>query len=115
MVPEVAATPVPVRVITLELPVDELLVIVNCPEAAPEVPGENSSVRARVWPGCSVAGNAAPERLKPVPLTDAALAVTAAEPVEDKVTTAVTLLLTVTFPKATLVALIPNVDVVGCT
>ena len=101
--------------IKVELPVDELLVIVNCPAAAPEMLGANSRVSASDLPGFNVTGNVAPDRLKPVPLTDAALAVTAAEPVEDRVTTAVTYLLTVTLPNATLVALIPKVDVAGFT
>ena len=50
-------------------------------------------------------GNVTPEALKPAPLTAAALTVTGAVPVEDRITDCVAGVLRFTFPNATFVAL----------
>ena len=54
-------------------------------------------------------GNVAPDTVKPTPLSVAALTVTAAVPVEDKVTVCVAGEFTITLPKATVVALMLSV------
>jgi hypothetical protein len=54
--------------------------------------------------GFSVSGNVAPERLKPVPVTDSALIVTAVAPVEVNVTDCVAGVFRFTVPKAMVVA-----------
>jgi hypothetical protein len=41
-------TPVPLRLITVEVPLDELLVNVSCPAAAPAVVGSNCTVSVAV-------------------------------------------------------------------
>jgi hypothetical protein len=41
-------TPVPLRLTTVDVPVDELLVKVSEPAAAPEVAGSNTTVRVAV-------------------------------------------------------------------
>ena len=58
------------------------------------------------WPGFKVAGNAAPDNVKPAPVTAAALMVTGTVPVEVKVTgCGVAVVFTTTLPNAKLVAL----------
>jgi len=81
-----AGTPVPLRLINVEVPLDELLVRISCPVAAPAVVGSNCTVSVAVSFGFKVSGKVAPETVKPVPATLAALTVTAEVPVEDKVT-----------------------------
>jgi hypothetical protein len=108
---EVAAVPVPLRAIAVDAPVEELLVMVSWPEAAPAAVGLNCAVNDAVWPGFSVTGNVAPDTVKPVPVTVAALTVIGAVPVEVKVTDCVAGVLTTTLPNATLVALELRVDV----
>jgi hypothetical protein len=61
------------------------------------------------WLELSVSGKAAPEIVNPLPLTAAALTVTAAVPVEDSVTDCVEGVFRFTFPNATLVALMLSV------
>ena len=46
--PANTATPVPLRLTTVDVPVDELLVNVNVPEAAPAAVGSNCTVRVAV-------------------------------------------------------------------
>jgi hypothetical protein len=104
------AMPVPLSPITVVLPVEELLVMVSCPEAAPAVVGSNCAVKIAVWAGDRVSGNVTPEMLKPVPVTVAALIVMAAVPEEVKVTVCVAGVLTATLPKARLDALRLRVD-----
>ena len=76
----------PVRLISAVPLGEELLWMLSCPVAAPVVVGSNptSSVTAR--PGFRVTGNVAPDIVKPLPVTVAALTVTAAVPVELSVT-----------------------------
>ena len=64
---------------------EELLVIVSWPVRAPAVVGANWTYKVAVWPGLSVTGNVMPEMEKPAPVTVAALTVTAAVPVEERI------------------------------
>ncbi len=94
---------------TAVLPVEELLVTVSCPVAAPTTVGSNCTLSVVAWLGFSVTGKVAPDNVKPVPVTVAALTVTDAVPVEVKVTDCVAGALSVTLPNATLVALMLSV------
>ena len=78
-------TPVPVRLIRVEVPLVELLVKVKEPESVPAAVGSNCTVSVAVEFGLIVSGKVAPETVNPVPATVAALTVTAEEPVEDSV------------------------------
>jgi hypothetical protein len=78
-------TPVPVRLIKVEVPLVELLVKVSEPEAEPAAVGSNCTVSVAVEFGLIVSGKVAPETVKLAPATVAALTVTAEEPVEDSV------------------------------
>jgi len=64
-----------------------LLVTVREPLTRPSkaAVGLNSTLRVAVWVGFSVRGKVAPETEKPVPLTLAAVTVTGAVPVEDRI------------------------------
>ena len=77
------ANPVPLRATVEVVPVEELLVRVSFPLAAPAVEGLKAIARVADCPVVSVNGKLAPEKVKPVPLRDAALTVT--EPVPDEV------------------------------
>lgn len=94
------------------LPV-QLLLIVNCPETAPEAVGSNCTFNVAVFPGDNVNGNVAPESVKPLPLTEAELTVTAAVPVEVNVTDCVAGEFTATLPKEMLVAFALSVATAG--
>ena len=113
--PAVALSPVPLKLTTVELPVDELLEMVNCPVAVPAAVGANVTVSAIDLAELNVTGNAAPDMLKPVPLTDTESTVTAELPVEVRVSAAVTVLLRVTLPNATLPELTARVGTLACT
>ena len=77
------ACPVPLRLTVEVVPVEELLVRVIFPLTAPAVVGLKAIARVADFPAVSVNGKLAPEKVKPVPLRDAALTVT--EPVPDEV------------------------------
>ena len=62
--------------------------------------------------GLKFSGNVAPDTVKPAPVIAAALTVTAAVPVEDKVTVCVVGVFTISLPKARLLVLIPMVGTV---
>jgi hypothetical protein len=62
-------------------------------------------VRFTACPGLNVTGNVAPEAEKPVPVTAAEFTVTAAPPVDDRVTVCVVGVLSAVLPNETLVAL----------
>lgn len=83
----------------------ELLVMVICPVEVPEAGGVKAMLIVALWPGESVTGNVAPDAVKFAPVTLTALTVTGWDPVEDSVTDCVEVVLTVTFPKFTVVAL----------
>ncbi len=79
--PGVLAVPVPLRLITAEGLVDELLAMVSCPVAAPTIEGSNCKLSVAAWPGFKVAGNEAPDMVKPDPVNAAELIVTGPVPV----------------------------------
>lgn len=110
-----AATPAPLSSTTVVPPVEELLVMVSCPVAAPTVGGLNSTFGVTAWPGPNVSGNVAPEILKPVPFSVAARIVTGAVPVAVKVTDCVAGVFTITSPKATLLAFVLNTPAFSAT
>ena len=108
---ETAAVPVPVRPMTAVPLVEELLMIVSCPVAAPAVDGSNCTFSVAICPVVNVAGNVGPDSVKPVPVTVAELTVTDPVPVLVKVTVCVDSVFNVTLPNPTLVALMLSVDV----
>ena len=91
--------------------VEELLVTVSEPLTSPSrvAIGLNCTLRVAVWVGFSVRGKVAPETENPVPLTLAAVTVTGAVPVEDRIIDWVAGEFTRTSPKEMLVALMLNV------
>ena len=107
------AVPVPLRLITAVLLVDESLWIVSCPEAAPVVAGSNCTFRVTDCPGLKVTGKVAPDTVKPVPVNVAELMVTGAVPVEVSVTGCVDAVFSVTSPKIRLTALSVNCGLVA--
>jgi hypothetical protein len=98
-------TPVPLRPITTEEPLEPSLASVNCPAITPAAVGLNCTFNMADWPGLRETGRAAPETVKPAPLSVAESIVTAAAPVEVKVTDCVACALTETLPKLRLAAL----------
>jgi hypothetical protein len=105
-----AGVPEPLRLITVDVPLDELLVKVNEPVSAPAAVGSNCTVSVAVEFGLRVSGKVAPEKVKPGPATVAALMVTATVPVEDRVTVCFVAVFTFTVPKPMLPALTLSVD-----
>lgn len=99
------AAPVPLRLITAEGLVEELLVMVSCPVTAPAVEGSNCTVRVAACFGFRVTGNETPDMVKPVPVSAAALMVTGAVPVDVSVTDFFEAVCRATLPKLTLLAL----------
>ena len=71
--------------------------------------GLNCTVRVAVWPGFRVNGKFAPETVKPAPVTEAALTVTAAVPVDERVIAWLEGELTDTVPNARLAGLTERV------
>src|SRR5215475_2621104 len=84
-----AAVLVPVNVTTAVPPVDEVLLMVNCPVTAPVTVGLNRTCSDIVCPGLSVTGGLALTTAKPVPEIVAEFTVTGAVPVELKVSVCV--------------------------
>jgi hypothetical protein len=103
-------TPVPLRPTTVELPLEELLAIANCPACPPAAGGVNFTVSVSVWPGVKVAGRPAPIE-KPVPVSVAPLTVTGMVPDEERTTVLLAAEPTETLPKVTLDALTPRIAV----
>ena len=99
------ALPVPLRATVMVGFVDELLLMLNCPVAAPAADGSNVSVTESVFPGLNVAGRLPAEAEKPVPVTVTEFTVTGAVPLEVRVTVCVVEVFTPTAPKAMLVVL----------
>jgi hypothetical protein len=97
--------PEPLRLTTVDVPLDELLVKVNDPESAPAAVGSNCTVSVAVEFGLRVSGKVAPETVKPDPATSASLTITATVPVEDNVSVCVVAVFTLTLPKPMLAAL----------
>jgi hypothetical protein len=104
-----AAAPVPVRATVIDPPMEQLLASATVPVASPAAVGSNWTSSDEDWPGFRVTGNFAPGIENPVPVTDPALMVMGAVPVDVIVTDCVAGVLTVTVPKATL--LDPKVSV----
>jgi hypothetical protein len=77
---------------------EELLLTVSEPVAAPAVVGSKLTVRVALWFGCRVTGKLTPEALKPVPDTATPLMVSAAVPVEVSVSDFVVGVLRLTLP-----------------
>ena len=100
--------PVPLRLTTAVLLVDESLWIVSWPEAAPVTAGSNCTFSVTDWPGFKVTGNVPPDIVKPVPVNAAELMVTGAVPVEVNVTGCVDAVFSVTLPNIRLTALSVN-------
>jgi hypothetical protein len=102
--------PVPLRgTVRLGL-ADEVLLIVSCPVAAPAADGLNVSVNVIACPGFKVAGRVGKETEKPVPVAVIDFTVTAAVPLEVRVTVCVVGVFTATPPKEMLVALRVRAD-----
>jgi hypothetical protein len=103
-----AAVPVPLRVITAELPVVELLLIVSWPLAVPAVVGSNCTCSVKDWVGLNVTGKVWATIVKPAPAITAEFTVTDDVPVEVRVNDFVVAVFNVTLPKLRVAALIVN-------
>ena len=100
------AVPVPLRPITADGLLVELLVKVRAPVTVPVAEGSKPTVSVADCPRLSVNGKLAPDMLKPVPVSVPALMVSGAVPEEVKVTdSGVAAVPTVTLPKAMLAVL----------
>lgn len=94
-------------------PLEEVLLIVSWPLAAPAVDGLKITFSVAVCPTLSVSGNVSPEMLNPVPVTVAEVTDTEAVPVEVRARDWVAALLMITFPNEIDVALRPSFDCAG--
>jgi hypothetical protein len=103
-----AAVLVPLRTTTVVEPVDESLLIVICPLAAPVDVGRNCTCNVAAWAGFSVTGTLPLTIVKPAPVMVAELTVTGAVPVDVNVNDCVVAVFTVTLPKLRLAALTAN-------
>lgn len=101
-----AAILVPLNTTSVSLPVEELLLILNRPFAAPVTVGLNRTCSVIDCVGFSVAGRKPPARVKPAPAIATEFTVTGAVPVEFSVSVWVITVFTVTLPKLRLPALI---------
>lgn len=101
--------PIPLRATMAEGLVEEVLLMVSWPVAAPLRPGLNWTVSVEVCPGLRLMGNALPERENPAPVTLAEFRVTATVPVEERISDCVLDELTVTPPKLMLEAFTDSV------
>ena len=99
---DVTVEPVPLRLTEL---VDALFEIVSCPVKEFAVVGANLTVSTAACPGFSVTGRLPPETENPVPEIESELIVTAAVPLEVRVTDFEAELPTETFPNASEVEL----------
>ena len=103
--------PVPLREMTAEGLVEELLVMVSAPVTAPAAWGSNCTLKLAACPGASVTGSERPDAVKPDPVSASALMVTDAVPEEVKVTVCTVGVLTATLPNVSVVALMVNLGV----
>lgn len=97
-------SPVPLKATVKVGFVVELLLTVNCPVAPPTTEGSNVSVNVTDCPGFSVAGRLTGATEKPPPVAATEFTVTAAVPLEVRVTDCVVALFTTTAPNEMLVA-----------
>lgn len=103
--------PAPESAMAVEVPPAASLVRLSCPVEAPAVVGSNPTVSVVDWPGVKAIGKLAPGSEKPVPVSDAALMVTVAAPVEVRVSVCDTGVFTASLPNATLSVLTLNAGV----
>ena len=96
--------PVPLRAKVIVALLDDVLVIDNCPVNEPVAGGSNVNVMSAVSPGLSVNGRLMGDIEKPVPFTATEFTVTAAPPLEVKVTVCVVAVFTTTAPNEMLLA-----------
>lgn len=89
VIPPSTGTPDPLVLIT-RFPVDELLEIVTCPVAVPELVGANFTVMVAVCPWLRVIGVVIPEAVSADPATEIEEMVTDEVPDEVRVTELVT-------------------------
>ena len=101
--------PDPLRLTTVDVPLDELLVKVNEPVSAPAAVGSNCTVSVAVEFGAKSQREGRSRNGEAGPATVAALMVTATVPVEDRVTVCVVAVFTFTVPKQMLVAFMLSV------
>ncbi len=101
----VVSLPAPLRFTTAVPLLEELLRIVNCPDAGPVAIGSNCTFRVTDWLGFKVTGNVAPDTVKPLPVSVPELMVTGAVPVEVRVTGCFDEVLIVTLPNVRLAVL----------
>jgi hypothetical protein len=80
-----AGDPVPLKLTVDDVPVDESLVKVSTPVAAPDAVGSNCTATVAVPFGLIIKGKVSLEIEKPAPVTVTPLTVTAAVPIDDKV------------------------------
>jgi hypothetical protein len=99
---------VPLRATTAVLLLDELLLMVICPLAAPADAGLYCTCSVIDCAGLSVAGKPPPMIVKPAPLIAAEFTVTEDVPVDVSVNDCVVAVFTVTLPKFRLDALTVN-------
>jgi hypothetical protein len=99
---------VPLRATTLVLPLDELLLIIICPLAAPVAVGSNWICNVIDWAGFNVVGRLPPITVKPAPVIPAVFTVTGDVPVDVSVNDCVVDVFTVTLPKLKVAALSAN-------
>jgi hypothetical protein len=97
--------PVALRVMVDVVPVEELLVSVIEPLAAPPAVGMNVIPSVAVWPGFKVSGKLTPEIVYPAPVTEPEFIVTAAVPDEVSVTDPVPVAPIAIVPRLTVFAL----------
>lgn len=105
--------PVPFKVTTAVVFVEELLLIVSCPAAGPVVVGSNCTDIAIDCPGLSEAGKLPPDAVKPVPVAVTELIVRAEVPEDVRVTDFVTAVFRTTLPNDRLDALTLSIAVVA--
>ena len=103
--------PAPVKLTIADGLMEELLVRVSWPVAAPAVVGVNCTLNVRAMLGLRVTGNVAPDMVKPDPARDAALMVTGAAPVDVRVTGCDAVVFTGRMPKSRLLVLMPSDDI----
>jgi len=100
---------VPLNETSAALPVDELLLIINCPPAVPVDAGLNRTCNVSDCVGFKVVGRELPIIIvKPAPVITAEFTVTGAVPVEVSVNDCIVAVFTVTLPKLRLPALTVN-------
>jgi hypothetical protein len=106
-----AVVPVPLRFTTAVPLGTELLRMVNWPDDAPVAAGSNCTFSVTDWPGFTIAGNVAPDTVKPIPVSVAELIVTGAPPVEVNVKGCIDGEPTVKLPNVKLAALTLSIGV----